>query len=100
MKPYEIEIRGRKVVIDSIQKARMVEKAEMQAYHDGVPGAKPLALRVFHQDSSNMDKSVDMGFGRQSQGFRRQLQNIRGGFARNESEMRAKIQRAIAEARR
>ena len=48
--PYEIEVNGQKVVIDSLQKAMKVER-EAEAR------GEKLGLRMWHQDPSNMDKN-------------------------------------------
>lgn len=50
MQPYEVEINGRKVVIDSVQTA---DRLEREAAAQG----EVLAFRCFHQDASNMDKN-------------------------------------------
>ena len=50
IEPYEVELDGQKVVIDSIQ---MANKLEREASARG----QFLAFRVFHQDSSNLDKN-------------------------------------------
>jgi hypothetical protein len=49
--PYEVELDGRMVLIDSMQKADRLER-------EYAAQGKHIAFRVFHQDASNLDRNT------------------------------------------
>lgn len=68
MATYEVEVDGRIILIDSMQKADRIEREYAQM-------GKSIAFRVFHQDSSNLDRN---SFADQDPRVRFRTHNSRG----------------------
>lgn len=61
-KPYEVNIDGRKILIDSLQTATRIERDYERANRDaGLPGR--IAFHAFHFDRSNRDRNAFDGEG-------------------------------------
>lgn len=55
-KPFDVEVNGTRYVIDSLQKARAVERIAEQQTRNGE--GQPFIFRALSQEPSNMDRNV------------------------------------------